>query len=158
LPRRWLYGGEDMYLDAWPWVPDFQLRLSVNDPRLVRFPVVQHNPVEVAGPARHASEPLYHLGLLRPRAERGRQVPAYAPERPGMRIAGLAFNHAFYLPELSDAPLGQLATEDREIVARVSAAAAAPAAVPADIPRATREEIDAHWSGGAPEYAVELAI
>jgi hypothetical protein len=158
LPRRWLYGGEDTYLDAWPWVPDFQLRLSVNDPRLVRFPAVRHIPVEVAGPARYASEPIYHLDLLRPRAERERKVADYDRERPGMRIAGLAFNQAFYLPELSEAPLGHLPAEDRELVTRVTTAAPEPVATPADLPRATREEIDAHWSGRAPEYAVELDV
>ena len=34
FPRRWLFGGAGTYLDAPPWVPDFQLRLPVSDGRL----------------------------------------------------------------------------------------------------------------------------
>jgi hypothetical protein len=158
LPRRWLFGSEVTYLDALPWVPDFQLRLSVNDPRLVRFPGIRHVPIEVAGPARYSSAPLYHLDLLRPRVERERKVEAYDSERPGMRIAGLAFNHAFYLPELRDAPLQPVPPEDRELVAGAAATAPARSGERPELPSASRSEIDAMWRrrehGGAAELAV----
>jgi hypothetical protein len=143
FPRRWLFGDADGYLDAAPWVPDFQLRLSVNDERLVRFPGVLHVPVEVAGPARYADAPIYHLDLLRPREERELKVAAYERERPGLRSGGLAFNHALYVPELGDARLAPLPPEDAPLVRRVAGAPPAPVGDAPALPRATREEVDA---------------
>jgi hypothetical protein len=138
LPRRWLYGGPRTYLAADPWLPDFQLRLSVNDPRLVRFPGLLHVPLEVAGPARYLDAPIYHLETLRPREERERKVEAYERERPGLRLAGLAFNHALYLPELRDAPLAEVPAEDQPLVeAIVGAPPARPGSTP-ELERAPR--------------------
>lgn len=145
FPRRWLFGDAGTYLDAFPWVPDFQLRLSVNDSRLVRFPGVLHVPIEVAGPARYADVPIYHLDLLRPHAERESKVGEYERERPGLRVGGLAFNHAIYLPELSDPLLAEVPAEDRAVIDSVLELSAEPAGPAPDLPRATREEIDALW-------------
>ena len=158
FPRRWLFGGSGTYLDARPWVPDFQLRLSVNDSRLVSFPGVQHVPVDVVGPARYADTPIYHLDLLRPRAERERKVLDYERVRPGMRSGGLAFNHALYLPELSDPPLAETPAEDRALVEAMLAAPAPPAGEPRDLPSATRDEIDALWPHRRVEYAADLSV
>lgn len=158
FPRRWLFGGAGAYLDARPWVPDFQLRLSVNDSRLVRFPGVLHVPIEVVGPARYSETPIYHLEVLRPRAERELKVRDYERERPGLRAGGLAFNHAFYLPELSDPPLAQTPAEDRVLVEAVVAAPAPAAGPPPDLPHATRDEIDALWLRRPVDYAADLTV
>jgi hypothetical protein len=157
LPRRWLFGGPDRYLDAHPWIPDFQLRLSVNDPRLVRFPGITHVPLEVAGAARYAEQPLYHLDLLRPREERERKAAAYERARPGLRLAGRALNHALYLPEEVDAPTAPMPPADLELVRRVLAGAGA-ATGPRTAAAATRETIDARWALGPVDAAVELEL
>jgi hypothetical protein len=158
-PRRCLFESEGHYLDGPPWVPDFQLRLSVNDDRLVHFPGVLHVPIEVVGPARYVDDPIYHLALLCPREERERKAAAYERERPGLRTAGLAFNHAYYLPELQDARLVPLPPEDRELVLRVcSGGSRSPGAAPVEPVRATREQIDAVWSRRGLEYAADLTV
>jgi hypothetical protein len=159
FPRRCLFESDDRYLDGPPWVPDFQLRLSVNDDRLVRFPGVLHVPIGVVGPARYVDDPIYHLALLRPRQERERKAAAYERERPGLRTAGLAFNHAYYLPELQDARLVPVPPEDRELVLRVcSGGSRSPRAASVEPTRATREEIDATWSRRELEYAADLTV
>ena len=159
FPRRWLFGDVGTYLDAAPWVPDFQLRLSANDSRLVRFPGVQHVPIDVVGPARYVDAPIYHLDLLRPRSEREQKVRAYERERPGLRVGGRAFNHALYLPELTDAPLAEVPAEDRALVDAVVGAAPSPrAGAPQNLPHATREEIDALWPRQALDHTAELTL
>ena len=52
LPRRWLYGELDRWLDTRPWRPDYQPRLVLNDPRVLSFPDETHVPVKVLGPSR----------------------------------------------------------------------------------------------------------
>lgn len=158
FPRRWLFGDAGTYLDARPWVPDFQLRLSANDSRLVRFPGVLHVPIEVVGPARYVDMPIYHLEVLRPRADRELKVRDYERERPGLRAGGLAFNHAFYLPELSDPPTARTPAEDRALVEAVVAAPTPAAGEPQDLPHATRVEIDALWLRRDVDYAADLTV
>src|SRR5438128_9705314 len=57
LPRRWLFPDRDHWLDQPPWHPDYQLRLAVNDLRLLRFPGRMHRTVEALGPARYLDAP-----------------------------------------------------------------------------------------------------
>ena len=158
FPRRWLFGGPHTYLADDPWLPDFQLRLSVNDPRLVAFPGVLHVPIAVAGPSRYLDLPIYHLETLRPREERERKAVAYERERPGLRAAGLAFNQAVYLPELRDAPLAEVPPEDAALIDRVvSPARVSPRPAPS-LRHATRDEVDALWSRRAGDDAAELKL
>ena len=90
VPRRTLWGDAGRILAGTPWVPDFQLRLVQNDPRLVWFPGITHWPIQAIGPHRYLDAPLYHTDLLlnpleRRRAEgpplRGRD-PRAARRRP----------------------------------------------------------------------------
>jgi hypothetical protein len=136
LPRRWLYGAENTHLNAWPWVPDFQLRFSVNDARPVRSPAVRH----VSG-----------RGGRSPRATRpSRSITSTSCAR---TTSGSARSRR---TTASGPGCGSPASRStRPSTCRSSAT---PVASPADLPRATREEIDAHWSGVAPDYAVELAV
>jgi hypothetical protein len=156
LPRRWLHG--DGYLDAYPWVPDFQLRLTVNDPRLVRFPGVTHVPLEVAGAARYADAPLYHLDLLRPLQERLDKAAAYEQARPGLRLAGRAFNHALYVPETVSAPVAEVPAADASLIRRVLDAPVAALTGTDALRRATRAEIDALWPRGEQPLDAELVL
>ena len=157
LPRRWLHPDARRVLDTHPWVPDFQLRLSVNDPRLVRFPGLTHVPIEVAGAARYAAAPVYHLDLLRPYEERVRKAERYEAARPGLRLAGRAFNHALYLPEDVDAPHADVPPEDAALIARVLAAPP-PGASDPPTARATRSEIDEAWGRDGAALAAELVL
>jgi hypothetical protein len=158
IPRRWVYGGPGTYLATHPWVPDFQLRLSLNDDRLVRFPGTLHVPIEVLGPARYLEAPLYHLDLLRPRAEREAKADEYERERPGLRAAGLAFNHAFYVPELRDTALTAIGDDDRALIEQVLGVPAPVPGVPPPLTVATRDEIDAGWPRRSADHEAELTV
>lgn len=158
LPRRWLWGAPDTYLAAHPWQPDFQLRLSVSDRRLLRFPGLTHVGLAVDGPGRYVEAPIYHAELLRPREEREAKAAAYERARPGMRISGLAFNQAIYLPELGDASLAPLPPDDAALVEHVLATDPASEGPAPDLPRATRGEIDALWPLRELDTAAELRV
>jgi hypothetical protein len=64
IPRRWLFPDRSTYLNEWPWLPDYQLRLMRNEPALLRFPGTVHTSVMCLGPARYLTEPIYHLDCL----------------------------------------------------------------------------------------------
>jgi hypothetical protein len=142
VPRRWLW--QDGWLDQYPWRPDWQLRLARRD--AVSFPGLMHVPVHGTGPARYADAPLYHLDLLRSdHAARAAKARRYEPLRPGIRVAGLPLNVAYYLPEGRDVRIAPLPAQDRELVETVLRAPAAPGEPPPSL-RVTREEIDARWA------------
>src|SRR5215210_3883899 len=101
IARRWLYPVASQYLDQAPWRPDYQLRLLRADSRFLQFSDEFPRPVVPSGPAAFVDAPLWHLDCLVQSLERRRRKAlAYERERPGMRVAGLAHNTAFYLPEL----------------------------------------------------------
>jgi hypothetical protein len=150
LPRRWLIGDTETYLDEPPWVPDYQLRLYRNDPATLRFSDEFHRPVVVSGPAGFARDPLWHLDcVLNSFEHRSDKVRSYERERRGMRVAGVAHNSGFYLPELR--PNARTATVPGADVRLIRAALADTAPVSGasqgSVRRASRDEIDALWPG-----------
>lgn len=150
LPRRWLVGGIDIFLDEPPWVPDYQLRLYRNDPATLRFSDEFHRPVVASGPAGFARDPLWHLDCVLNSFERRRdKALAYERARRGMRVAGLAHNSGFYLPELRTNPRkGRVPAEDVALIGEVLSGA--PPAHPlrtGALRLADRAEIDAPWPG-----------
>jgi hypothetical protein len=150
LPRRWLVRDEETWLDEPPWVPDYQLRLYRNDPETLRFSDEFHRPVVVAGPAGFARQPLWHLDCLLNSFERRREKAlAYERARRGMRVAGLAHNSAFYLPELRpDARTAHVPAEDTETIrAALHDGFGTPRLRRGWVRRAERREIDAYWPG-----------
>ena len=151
LPRRWLFGTAERYLDEHPWRPDYQLRLVRNDPRLVRFSSEFHRPIVALGPGRFADGVLWHADcLLRPYEARIAKARAYERLRPGMRIAGRAYNYAVYVPELAPgARTAAVPDADRRLLDALLAAADphAPDTNGVRTERVTREELDARWPG-----------
>ena len=125
LPRRWLFGELDRWLDARPWRPDYQPRLVLNDPRVLSFPTETHVPVKVLGPSRYLDAGFYHLDtLLNSREAREEKARRYERSHPGKRVAGRPLNEAFYVPELVDPPTPEVPPEDlRAHRARCSPAA-----------------------------------
>ena len=121
LPRRWLVGGLDTYLDEPPWVPDYQLRLYRNDAATLRFSDEFHRPVVVSGQAGFARDPLWHLDcVLNPFERRREKALLYERARRGMRVAGVAHNAGFYLPELlPDARTGRVPDADVRLIRSV---------------------------------------
>ena len=121
VPRRTLWRDPASVLEGPPWVPDFQLRLVVNDARLVWFPGITHWPIQAIGPHRYLETPLYHTDLLlNPEERRRAKVHRYETAVPGRRVAGLPMNDAYFLPE--DRPsveLAAVASPDRETIARI---------------------------------------
>lgn len=151
VPRRTLWRDAATVLTGPPWVPDFQLRLVQNDPRVVWFPGITHWPIQATGPHRFLETPLYHTDLLLSPVERRRaKVRFYEAAIPGRRVAGLPMNDAYFLPEdRDDVRVEPIDPADRETVARILALEPSPEARPPATPIrvASREEVDAHWHG-----------
>lgn len=143
FPRRWLWG--DGWLDAFPWRPDWQLRLSRRE--AVQFPGAMHIPVRGAGPARYLETPIYHLDLLDTAREvREAKVKRYGALRPGLRVAGRPLNEAYYLPETRDPPVSPIPADDLQLVRRMLGAPELVTAEPPTLEHATREGVDARWA------------
>ena len=151
VPRRTLWRDAASALQGPPWVPDFQLRLVLNDPRVVWFPGITHWPIQALGPHRYLDAPLYHTDLLlNPEERRRAKVRRYESAVPGRRVAGLPMNDAYFLPE--DRPsveLAPVAPPDRDTIARILELEPWPEPSPPTVPlrTASRVEIDEHWHG-----------
>ena len=156
LPRRWLFGEPDRWLDARPWRPDYQPRLVLNDRRVLSFSTETHVPVKVLGPSRYLDAGFYHLDtLLNSREAREEKARRYERSHPGKRVAGRPLNQAFYVPELVDPPTAEVPPEDFALIAGVLAGF--PGGPPrAEVGAATREVIDAHWNEGGYESALSF--
>jgi len=151
LPRRWLVGGLDRYLDEPPWVPDYQLRLYRNDAATLRFSDEFHRPVVVSGQAGFARDPLWHLDcVLNPYERRREKALLYERARRGMRVAGIAHNAGFYLPELTaDARTAPVpAAEIRLIRGVLDPPLPTARATRCVVRHASRDEIETLWPGG----------
>src|SRR5919204_3516984 len=124
IPRRWLFPDPGVYLDEPPWLPDYQLRLVRNDPRLLRFSNDLHRPLAVLGPGRFLESPVWHLDcIVKPVDARREKARRYARLRPGLRIGGRELNTAYFLPELRpDARLAPVPTADRTVIDEVMSA------------------------------------
>jgi hypothetical protein len=147
LPRRWVYGAPDRWLDARPWRPDYQTRLVLNDPRVVSFPDETHVPVLAGGPGRYLDTPIYHLDtLLNSQETRAAKAERYERLHPGKVVAGLPLNEAFYLPELRDPPTAEVPPGDLELIAQVLGGAAG-GAPRAELGAVDRAGIDRFWAG-----------
>jgi hypothetical protein len=151
VPRRTLWASAETALVGAPWTPDFQLRLVLNDPRVVWFPGITHWPIQAIGPHRYLDTPLYHTDLLLNPTERRREkVRRYETAIPGRRVAGLPMNDAYFLPEDRESvSVESIAEQDHVTVRRLLDLDPWPEPRPpaAPIRRAAREEIDAHWHG-----------
>ena len=159
-PRRWLWG-DDRWLAGDPWAPDWQLRLTRRD--AARFPGRTHIPVRADGAHAYLDAPIYHLDLVvNDFAHRAEKAERYERSRPGLRIGGLPFNVAYYLPELRDSVETEPVPEsDATLVHRVVNAAAAPIGRAPKLATATREEIDASWAErplAETDYAATVAL
>jgi hypothetical protein len=162
VPRRWLWGGADTYLDGPPWRPDYQLRALRNDPAIAWFPGITHWPTAAVGEHRYLSGPLYHLDLLATtREQREEKARLYERAEPGRRIVGLPLNRAYYVPELRfDVTLASLPPADagavRTLLEPRQASARRVNAEPIGA-----GEIDACWDGARPndtDYRAELSL
>ena len=151
VARRTLWRDPRSALVGQPWVPDYQLRLVQNDPRLVWFPGITHWPIQAIGPHRYLESFLYHTDLLLSPVERRREkVRRYEHAIPGRRVAGLPMNDAYFLPEdRTEVQVAEIDESDQVTVERILAFDPSPEPAPLAQPirTATREEIDAHWHG-----------
>jgi hypothetical protein len=150
FPRRWLVRDGATFLDQAPWTPDYQLRLYRNDPATLRFSDEFHRPLVVSGAAGFATEPLWHLDCILNSFEQRREKAAhYERERRGMRVAGLAHNSAFYLPELlPDARTCAVPDPDARLIRTViESPAPSPRLGSRPARRVDPTAIDARWPG-----------
>lgn len=152
MPRRWLYPDADSYLAQWPWRPDYQLRLFRNDSAVVRLAGLMHRHVDAVGARRYLTEPLYHGDLLfLSRKQREEKVARYEAAGPEALVAGDSLSRRFYIPEqLASMRSWPVPAKDialtRQLVTPPTSTTA-PAQRNSELVRASREEIDAHWSG-----------
>jgi hypothetical protein len=143
VPRRCLW--RDGWLEAYPWQPDWQLRLGRRD--ALAFPGIIHVPVRATGPARYLDAPLYHVDLLKAdRATREAKVRRYAAMGPGLRVAGREQNEAYFVPESRSPPVSPVPPDDLELALGVLNAPELAAGAPAGLEAATRAQIDARWA------------
>jgi hypothetical protein len=151
IRRPWLWPDGGSVIAEQPWSSDYQLRLVLNDPRLLRFPSETHRPIEAIGPHRYVRAPLYHAdALLNPLERREAKARKYEALRPGKRVGGGPMNHVLHLPERrAGLQVEPLPPEDVELVRAVLEAAGP--GVPAQTRAATvdDERIEALWSGRA---------
>ncbi len=150
LPRRWLVGGPEMYLDEPPWVPDYQLRLYRNDGATLRFSDEFHRPIVVSGQAGFARDHLWHLDcVLNPFERRREKALLYEHARRGMRVAGVAHNAGFYLPELlPDARTARVPDADVRLIRSILDHPRPASQVGhCSLRHASRTEIDTLWPG-----------
>jgi len=163
LPRRWLYPDAGSYLDGPPWRPDYQLRLMLNDLRLLRFPSETHWQLATLGPSRYLEEAVYHANLvLNPLETRLRKAECYERLMPGKRIAGRPLNAAFYLPErVPHANTASLPPADAALVRRVLEASRRAVGPIPPLQVSCRQEVDRHWEGrvlGPAAYRARLEL
>lgn len=163
VPRRWLYPDASTYLDQLPWRPDYQLRLLRNDPQTTRFLDDFHRPLAAHGPGRFVEPVVWHLDpVLRSPEARQEKARRYELTRPGMRLGGLAHNHAFYVPELvPGARTAPVPPADQAVLAAVVSGEQPVGPAIATVERAEREEIDVAWPGtplDAGAYAAHLEL
>jgi hypothetical protein len=126
VPRRWLFGSVERHLAEWPWLPDYGLRLFRNDPAVLRFPGLMHEPLAAIGPRRYLDGALLHLDLLLSSFEtRIAKCKRLERARPGLKLDGLPFNEAFYLPEVRSPRTAPLPSADSDAAARFLAATTA---------------------------------
>lgn len=150
IARRWLHPGHDSFIASPPWGNEFQLRFVLADERFLQFSDAFHRPVICHGPSIYVDAPLWHLDTtLNPAAGRRRKAAAYERERAGMRVAGLAHNTGFYVPELyRGLELEDVPDEDR---LAIESALAAPASGELErspeLVEVSEEEVDAAWVG-----------
>ena len=150
IRRSWLWPDAEHAISDHPWRSDYQLRLVLNDARLLRFPSETHRPIDALGPHRFVRAPIYHADVLLNSLER-RQAKArkYEALRPGKRVGGGPMNHVLHLPERRPG-LGAEPLPDADAAAvRAVLDAPAPAdPAPADTaPTVADDEIDALWAG-----------
>src|SRR4051812_11697821 len=149
IRRAWLWPNAGSAIAEQPWSSDYQLRLVLNEPRLLRFPSETHRPIEALGPHRFVRAPLYHAdAILNPLDRRQAKARKYEALRPGKRVGGGPMNHVFNLPErragLRTEPLDEA---DAALVRAVLEADTARAAGAGEAPVADDAEVDALWAG-----------
>jgi hypothetical protein len=160
LARRWLWPDAGHLLADSPWGREWVLKLVRNDPTTLRFSDEFHRPVVVSGAARYVEAPLWHADfVIRPFDYRREKVLEYEHARRGMRVAGLALNPAFYLPELREGPrIAEVPEADRALIV-AALAAEDPVAPPqpwATPEHASNAEIDRFWPGCSREAELYL--
>jgi hypothetical protein len=158
LPRRWLVGGPERWLAEDPWVPDYQIRIVLNDPRTLRFRGTLHSTAEPLLPTRFLESPVYHLALLvTSTEERERRVRRYD----ALPTAGPLDNAAVYLPEHADAPrTAKTPLEDIDLIRRALTGRRSTntAAAVVDVPLADALRLSPLRALAPEAYAVEIEV
>lgn len=105
ITRRWVSGDGVSWIVRNPWYPDVQWRLMRNDPGLVSYSTLVHEPTWVQGPGRVLAAPIYHLDLVdNDLSTRRHKTRRYFRTRPELRTHGGLSMGSYYAPELAVTP------------------------------------------------------
>ena len=91
LPRLWLVPPGDRFISSPPWFPDYQVRFFRNDPELIRWPAVIHEPMDMKGRGMVLFDRwIEHSDLvIHSRPERERKAQRYRRLRPEKHLSHL---------------------------------------------------------------------
>lgn len=116
IPRRWIVPS-GKYISAYPWWPDFQLRLLRNNIPGTSFPTRLHDTTYVPGPGGRLRNLAIHHHVLRQcsRAGREERVRYYEQLRPGHAL-GHYYLYEDFAPAESALPKPVKLDPEREII------------------------------------------
>ena len=91
LPRLWLVPPGDRFIASEPWFPDYQVRFFRNDPDLIRWPAVIHEPMDMKGRGMFLLDRWieHHDLAVHSRPERERKAQHYRRLRPEKHLSNL---------------------------------------------------------------------
>lgn len=91
LPRLWLLPPGDRFISTPPWFPDYQIRFFRNDPDLIRWSPVLHEPMGIKGRGLFLFDRwIEHYDLvIHSRPERERKAQRYRRIRPEKHLSHL---------------------------------------------------------------------
>jgi len=91
LPRLWLVPPGDRFISTPPWFPDYQVRFFRNDPALIRWSPILHEPMEMKGRGLFLFDRWieHHDLTIQSRPERERKTQFYRRIRPEKHLSNL---------------------------------------------------------------------
>jgi SAM-dependent methyltransferase len=108
LPRLWLIPPGDRFISTPPWFPDYQIRFFRNDPDLIRWSPVLHEPMEMKGRGLFLFDRWieHHDLVIHSRPERERKAQRYRRIRPEKHLSHLYLYEEQQLDLLPATPEG----------------------------------------------------
>lgn len=102
IPRAWVVGKGESFINSYPWYPDMQSRVVRTNARLRKYPLKIHEPILPEGRICSFTGVIYHFDLvLRTVGERKEKVERYRNISEPLLEDGREVSSTYYLPELA---------------------------------------------------------